>query len=226
MLSIRVFALSKASIALLFSGFFRSLFFLSPCLLCSFCLLLRPDRSLFRLPFCRCVPILTRGLLKLDHSLDQPCRLPVDVNPAFLLFLVILTIHELCLNPQIHAAPLRKNLIEHPDQLISRILSQRGLLKLHPHDMLLRKGNLRSPEQIILQNAVMLQLIKNAVLIKLQKLFRRILARKLIALQNFQFYLRSAKQLLFQNALKMKKLLLMDQLSTYKIDPYEIFRPV
>ena len=175
-----------------------------------------------RLYACR---LILRGL-KLQHGFRQKGRLPVDIRPPGTLFLFSLLLHKFRMDMYVQAAAFRKDLIEDPDQLVRRVLSQGRLPKLHPHDMLLGERDLRPPEQIVLENAVMLQLPENAVLIKLQKLFRRILAGKLVALQDFKLYLRAPEELALQRPLKLKKLLLMDQLSAHKIDSYEIFRPV
>ena len=150
-LPVGILALSKAAIALLgsaCSALSGRSFFLGSALLrsrmpsCSrasrrLCLYgCRPGASaLTGLPVC----ILLLRVLQLNHVLDQPGCLLLDLCPSCPPLFFVLLLYKLCTNMQIKAAAFRENLVEHPDQLIRRVLAQRRLPKLQLHDVWLRK---------------------------------------------------------------------------------------
>ena len=136
-------------------------------------------------------------LLGRPHGRIQGLRLLLHVRTAAALLLFFLFIHKLHLDFHIQSTSFRENLIQNADKFVGRVLTQSGLRKFHFQDIGFRKLDLRPPEQVVLQHAVMAQLKENAVLIELHQLLRVILARQLIALQNPDRDIRRPEELLF-----------------------------
>ena len=116
------------------------------------------------------------------------------------------------------AAPLLEDLFQYPFQLSRLLFGHHGILNGHPHPLRLRKINLRLPEHGIFNDAVMLQLQKNAVLIYLQKLFWRILAGQTVLLLDPDNHLLIRKKLFLNAFLQVVYHLLMDQPWTFDIN--------
>ena len=75
-----------------------------------------------------------------------------------------------------HPAALGKNLFQDPNQLFPFSLGDHCFLQRQMQRILVFKNTVRLPEQVEFKNTVLLQLQKNAVLIGIHELFRRILA--------------------------------------------------
>ena len=116
------------------------------------------------------------------------------------------------------AAPLCKNLFQYPLELTRAIPVYHGILHRQGHQVLFFKSHLRFAEHGILDDTVMFQFQKQAVLIHFQKLFRRILPGKTVFFLNLHSYLFVRKQLIFDSFFQVVDILFVYEPRTFHID--------